>query len=201
MIARPGKLRTHPSVFRHLTRLTVAAFDALATEVAPAVEAAHRATLDRPDRQRAIGVGGEFGLTTTDQVLLAVVWLRQDPTREILGFLFGVSDSTDLRAVRRYLPVLERAGKDTMRMPDPGPRRRKKLPALLADTPGLAVVINSFEPRTHRPRRRQRAYYSGKKKAHTLKAQVGVDEETGREVDVSDSVPGPTSSCSGSPAS
>jgi CBS domain-containing protein len=78
-----------------------------------------------------------------------------------------------------------------MRMPDPGPGRRKKLPALLADTPGLAVVIDTFEQRTHRPKRRQRAYYSGKKKAHTLKSQVAVDEESGRFVDVSDSVPGP----------
>ena len=191
MIARLGHLRKHPSVFRHLTGLTVPAFDALAADVVPAVEAAHRKSLDRPDRRRAIGAGGEFGLGTPDQVLLAVIWLRQYPTQEVLGFLFGVSDSTALRAVRRCLPVLEQAGRDTMRMPDPGPGRRKKLPALLAGTPGLAVVIDSFEQRTHRPRRRQRAYYSGKKKAHTLKSQVGVDEESGRVVDVSDSVPGP----------
>jgi hypothetical protein len=77
-----------------------------------------------------------------------------------------------------------------MRMPDPGAARRKQLPALLADTPGLAVVVDSFEQRTQRPKRRQRAYYSGKKKAHTLKSQVAVDEESGRFVDVSDSVPG-----------
>ena len=112
MIARLASLRTHPSVFRHLTGLTVTAFDALAADVAPAVEAAHRKTLDRPDRQRAIGAGGEFGLGTSDQVLLAVVWLRQYPTQEVLGFLFGVSDSTALRAVRRCLPALERAGRD-----------------------------------------------------------------------------------------
>ena len=72
-------------------------------------------------------------------------------------------------------------------MPDPGPGRRKKLPALLADTPGLAVVIDTFEQRTHRPKRRQRAYYSGKKKCHTLKSQVAVDEESGRIVDIADS--------------
>jgi hypothetical protein len=76
-----------------------------------------------------------------------------------------------------------------MRMPDPGAGRRKRLPALLADTPGLAVAIDSFGPRTHR--RRQRAYYSGKKTAHTLKSQVAVNEDTGAIVDVSDSVPGP----------
>src|SRR5262245_44246404 len=188
MITRLDTLRTHPAVFRHLTGLTVAVFEALAAEVVPAVEAAHRAALDRPDRQRAVGGGDDFDLATADQVLLTVIWLRQYPTNEVLGFLFGVSDSTASRA--RCLPVLEQAGKDTMRMPDPGVGRRKRLPALLNDTPGLAVVIDSFEQRTQRPKRRQRAYYSGKKKAHTLKSQVGVDERSGRFADVSDSVPG-----------
>ena len=34
--------------------------------------------------------------------------------------------------------------------------------------------------------------HSGKKKQHTLKSQLAVDSNTGRIVDVSDSVPGPT---------
>ena len=191
MIARLDNLQKHPSVFRHLTGITVAVFDALAARVVPAVEAAHRKALDRPDRQRAIGGGDDFDLPVLDQVLLTIVWLRQYPTQEVLGFLFGVSDSTAKRAVDRCLPVLEQAGQETMRWPDPGRGRRKKLPALLAETPGLAVVIDTFEQRTQRPQRRQRAYYSGKKKAHTLKSQVAVDEESGRIVDVSDSVPGP----------
>lgn len=190
MIARLENLRKHPGVFRTLTGITVEVFDALAEVVVPAVEVAHRKGLDRPDRQRAIGGGDDFDLPLVDHVLATVVWLRQYPTQEVLGFLFGVSDSTAKRAVDRCLPVLEKAGKDTMRMPDPGRGRRKKLPALLRDTPGLAVVIDSFEQRTQRPKRRQRAYYSGKKKAHTLKTQVAVDEESGRIVDVSDSVPG-----------
>jgi hypothetical protein len=190
MIARLDNLRKHPAVFKHLTGLVAGVFDELAAEVVPAVEAAHRQQLDRPDRTRAIGGGDNFDLATVDQVLLTVIWLRQYPTNEALGFLFGVSDSTASRARTRCLPVLERAGKDTMRMPDPGAARRKRLPALLKDTPGLAVVIDSFEQRTQRPKRRQRAYYSGKKKAHTLKSQVAVDEESGRFVDVSDSVPG-----------
>jgi hypothetical protein len=190
MIARLDHLRTHPAVFRHLTGLTVAVFDALAADVVPAADAAHARALDRPDRQRAVGGGDHFDLPTADQVLLTVIWLRQYPTNEVLGFLFGVSDSTASRARARCLPVLERAGKDTMRMPDPGVGRRKRLPALLQETPGLAVVIDSFEQRTQRPKRRQRAYYSGKKKAHTLKSQVAVDEDSGAIVDVSDSAPG-----------
>ena len=191
MIARLDHLRTRPAVFRHLTGLTVALFDRLAADLAPAFAAAHRAGLDRPDRQRAIGGGDTFDLAPADQLLATVVWLRHYPTEEVLGFLFGVSDSTARRAVRRCLPVLEAAGRDTMRMPDPGRGRRKRLPRLLADTPGLAVVIDTFEQRVQRPRRRQRAYYSGQKKAHTLKSQVAVDEQSGRFVDVAESVPGP----------
>ena len=153
MIARPDNLRKH-AVFGPLTGLTVAVFDALAAELVPVIEAVHRKGLERPDRKRAIGGGDNFDLSTTDQLLLTVVWLRQYPSNETLGFLFGVSDSTASRARTRCLPVLEKAGKDTMRMPDPGVARRKRLPALLTDAPGLAVVIDSFEQRTRRPRRR-----------------------------------------------
>ena len=189
MIARLDHLRIQPTAFRHLTGLTVALFDRLAADLTPAFAAAHRASLERPTRQRAIGGGDTFDLGPADQLLATVVWLRHYPTEEVLGFLFGVSDSTARRAVRRCLPILEAAGQDTMRMPDPGKGRRKGLPRLLADTPGLAVVIDTFEQRVQRPRRRQRAYYSGKKKAHTLKSQVTVDED-GAVVDVGESRPG-----------
>ncbi len=191
MLLRRDRLRQSPAVFRHLTGLPVALFDALAAELVPAFDADRRRRQDRPGRRRAPGGGDTFDLDPSDQLLLTVVWLRHYPTQEVLGFLFGVSDSTALRAVRRWLPLLEAAGRDTMRLPDPGRGRRKRLPALLADTPGLAVLVDTFEQRVQRPRRRQRAYYSGKKKQHTLKSQVAVDEESGRVVHVAASVPGP----------
>jgi hypothetical protein len=190
MILRREHLGKHPSVFRSLTGLTVEAFDRLLPGWVEAFAAERRHRLDRPGRRRAVGGGDDFDLGVADQFLLTVVWLRHYPTQECLGYLFGVSDSTALRAVRRCLPVLEKAGQDTMRLPDPGRGRRKDLPALLKDTPALAVLVDTFEQRTHRPQRRQRAYYSGKKKAHTLKSQVAVDED-GRIVDVADSRPGP----------
>lgn len=189
MILRRQRLRTFPGVFKAMTGLTVAAFDTLVEELTPAFHAAGHRRLDRPGRQRAGGGGDHFDLDPADQLLLTVVWLRHYPTQEVLGYLFGVSDSTALRAVRRWLPLLEQSGRDTLRMPDPGRGRRKKLPQLLAETPGLAVVIGTFERRIRRPRRPQRAYYSGKKKGHTLKSQVVVDED-GRVADVADSRPG-----------
>jgi hypothetical protein len=191
MIMRRERLAKKPAVFRALTGLTVAVFDQLVAELNPVFHAARRRRLDRPDRQRAFGGGDDFDLEPTDQFLLTIVWLRHYPTQEALGYLFGVSDSSALRAIQRCLPVLEQAGKDTMRMPDPGRGRRKALPALLHDTPAFAVLVDTFEQRVQRPKRRQRAYYSGKKKCHTLKSQVAVDEESGRIVDVAASVPGP----------
>ena len=104
MIARLDNLRKHPAVFRHLTGITVAVFDTLAEVVVPAIEATHQKGLERPDRQRAIGGGDHFDLPLIDQVLTTIVWLRQYPTQEVLGFLFGASDSTARRAVERCLP-------------------------------------------------------------------------------------------------
>lgn len=76
-------------------------------------------------------------------------------------------------------------------MPDPGRGRRKDLSRLLKDTPDVAVLIDTFEQAVQRPHQRQKRYYSGKKKRHTLKSQVAVDEDSGRIVDVAASVPGP----------
>jgi DDE superfamily endonuclease/Helix-turn-helix of DDE superfamily endonuclease len=190
MILRREHLARHPAVFRALTGVTIDLFDRLLPGWLTAFGAQRRRRLDRPGRQRAFGGGDDFDLPPADQFLLTIVWLRQYPTQECLGYLFGVSDSTALRAVRRCLPVLERAGQDTMRLPDPGRGRRRDLPALLKGTPELAVIVDTFEQRTHRPQRRQRAYYSGKKKAHTLKSQVAVEED-GRIADIADSRPGP----------
>jgi len=56
------------------------------------------------------------------------------------------------------------------------------------------VIIETFEQRVQRPRDRHIAdgFYSGKKKQHTLKSQIAVNEETGEICDIPESVPGPT---------
>lgn len=187
-------LSEYANVFRAMTGLHVSEFDELVEDVLAKYAAAERTRLSRPGRKRGIGAGHPFALSDRDQLLLTVVWLRVYPTQEVLGYLFGVSDSAARSVIERVLPVLEQAGRDTMRLPDPGRKRRRKLDDLLRDTPELAVVIDSFEQRVQRPRGREQAdaLYSGKKKTHTLKSQVAVDEESGQVVDVADSVPGPT---------
>jgi hypothetical protein len=186
-------LSGHPRVFKSMTGLHVADFDALVADVLPALRGAEQARRSGRPRQRAVGGGHPFELAGRDQILLTVVWLRQYPIQEVLGYLFGVSDSTVSRVIQRVLPRLEQAGRDTMRLPDPGKKRRRTLDALLAALPEVVVIIDSFEQRVQRPENRQAAddFYSGKKKQHTLKSQVAVDEE-GRIIDVAASVRGPT---------
>ena len=194
MILRYAHLSRHPAVFHAMTGLTVAAFDDLVADLLPACVTAKQQRLTRPNRRRAIGGGRHDDVWWTNQILLSVIWLRTYPTTEVLAYLIGVSDSTVSRVLARILPLLEAAGKDTMRLPDPGRKRRRQVEDLLRDTPALAVVIDTLEQRVQRCKDRDAAdaHYSGKKKQHTLKSQVAVDEETGLIVDVADSVPGPT---------
>lgn len=190
---RYARLRRHPTVFRAMTGLDVEGFDALCGEFVPRFLEAEGRRLSRPGRRRAIGAGHPFGLAERDQLLLTVVWLRRYPINAVLGYLFGVEETTALRTVRRVLPVLEAAGLDAMRRADPGKGKRPNLDVLLAETPALAVIVDTFEQRVQRPRDRATAdtFYSGKKKQHTLKSQVAVRED-GRVADVAESVRGPT---------
>jgi hypothetical protein len=184
-------LSQHPNVFQKCTGLTVRLFNDLVDEVLPLYMEAEQQRLSHRQRQRAMGAGHPFELEDRDHLLLTVIWLRLYPIHEVLAYLFGVSDSTVSRLIERVLPILEQSGRDGMRLPDPGKKRRRQLPDLLKDIPELSVIVDSFEQRVQRPPHDDR-HYSGKKKQHTLKSQITVDGDTGRIVDVSDSVPGPT---------
>ena len=202
MIARYLNLQRYPAVFRSLTGLRVGEFDQLMEDLLPlyaeAERARHSLTREGHARRRAIGGGPRFALRVCDQLLLTVVWLRVYPTNEVLGFLFGVSDSTASRLVSRWVPLLAKAGRDQMRMPDPGRKHRRTLDELLQEIPELGVVIDTFEQPVQRPKSRDEAdkWYSGKKKRHTIKSQLGVYRNSGEIVDVSESVRGPTNDLS-----
>ena len=184
----------HPKIFPKVTGLTVAEFDQLVTDIVPSYVEAEQERLQRANRQREIGAGRSYELELRDHVLLVVVWLRIYPTGDVLGYMFGVSAPTVSRTLARVLPLLEQAGADTMRLPDPGRKRRRQFSELLDMIPELTLIVDSFEQAVQRPQNQDDAdaHYSGKKKRHTLKSQVAVDAHTGYISHVSDSVRGPT---------
>ena len=188
---RYDSLSQHPTVFQKCTGLSIVLFDQLVNDMMPVYLNAEEQRLSRPNRQRGIGAGHPCDLDERDHILMTVIWLRLCPIHEVLAYLFGVSDSTVSRWIERVLPLLEQAGRDHMRLPDPGKKRRRQLSELLREMPDLMVIVDSFEQRVQRPVDDD-SYYSGKKKQHTLKSQIAVDGNTVRIVDISDSVPGPT---------
>lgn len=192
MIMKYETLSQHPSIFKKCAGISVQTFDELFEAVLPSYIQAEETRLSRPDRKRAIGAGHPFELVARDHILMTVIWLRLYPIHEVLGYLFGVSDSTVSRIIERVLPLLEQAGRATMRLPDPGKKHRRQLSDLLTAIPDLTVVVDSFEQRVQRPPR-DNSHFSGKKKQNTLKSQVTVEGHSGYIVDTSPSVPGPTS--------
>ncbi|MBE7552120.1 MAG: transposase family protein [Anaerolineales bacterium] len=144
MVLRYHNLIQNQPLFQALTGLGLTEFDELVGTILPCYTAAEKKRLNRPDRQRVVGGGPDFELEARDQILLTTVWLRQCPTLEALGCLFGISDTTAGRYIRRILPLVETAGLDTMRMPDPGRKRRRHLSDLLQETPELALIIDAF---------------------------------------------------------
>lgn len=220
MIARYLHLRRYPRVFLAMTGLHVHEFDELVRDLRPRYEAAEAARLSRAAaaacprhrRKRALGAGHPFALDARDQVLLLVIWLRVYPAYAVLGYLFGVSEAAVARIRARVLPVLEQAGLATMheararlahlaQAQRARPQRsRRGLDDLLRDVPDLVVILDTFAQRVQRPQgqaadgqRHADAFYSGKKKQHTLKTQVALSQPTGEVLDVPASVPGPTS--------
>jgi len=184
----------YPGAFRSFAGMTPDEFDnLLATFTAAQArrQRSRRTTRQGQPRQRAAGAGHPHRHDDRHRLLMALVWLRVYPTYELLGFFFGLHKRNAQLNVRDVLAVLDTI--DDFPFDRPG-RDRKKLGSLtevMAAFPEVRVIIDSKEQRVHRPRGydAQKPYYSGKKRAHTVKAQVVVDP-CGRIEAVSDSVPG-----------
>ena len=187
-------LTRYPGAFRSLSGMTTDEFDNLLT----AYRGAHarrqrrsRTTRQGLPRQRAAGAGHPHDHDDRHRLLMALVWLRVYPTYELLGFFFDLHKRNAQLNVRDVLATLDTL--DDFPFDRPG-RDRKKLHAVaevMAAFPEVRVVIDSKEQRVNRPTvyDAQKPYYSGKKKAHTVKTQVVVDP-CGRIESVGDSVPG-----------
>jgi hypothetical protein len=156
------RLRRSPTTFRQLTGITPGAFGRLLADLEPRYEQADARRKDRPGRRRRPGAGRKHALALADRLLMLLIYYRTYATHALLGFLFGVDDSAVGRNINPLQPLL--AG--IFRIPE----RRVEL---TEDEIG-ELFSDATERPTRRPRRGQRAYYSGKKERHTIKAQVVV---------------------------
>ena len=102
-------------------------------------------------------------LRIEDQILIVLEYLREYRTFFHLGASWGVNESTAYRIIQKIENILIKAPQ--LRLP--GKKR------LISDDCQLeTVVIDVSETPIERPKGKKKSYYSGKKKRHTLKAQV-----------------------------
>ena len=173
-LSRDGK------AFKSLTGLTVAEFDALYDEFEAAWQQAEIKRLSRADRQRAIGGGAEYSHDLATRLVMVMLWLRLYLTLDAVGYFFSVNKSTVSRNGRRMITVLRQVSDGEFAWPEPpSPGQGKTLDQALAAYPDLFAIVDATEQPVQRPQQdqKQRVHYSGKKKRHTVKTTIVVNED------------------------
>jgi hypothetical protein len=192
-------LSARPAAFRSMTGLSVSDFDELYAQLAPAHAERLAQTLTkrhRKPRKRAAGAGKPHRHSLQDRLLLTLMWLRLYPTLEVLGFFFGLNKTNAEDNLKDVLATLDTMTDFIYERPAKDRPKMRSVQAIMDAFPDVCLVIDAKEQRIQRPggeddlgNSRQKPFYSGKKKAHTLKNQVAVNPQ-GRFLSVSESVAG-----------
>lgn len=141
-------------------------------------------------RQRQYGGGRKPTLNNTaDRLLFILFYLKTYPLQEVLAFFFEMSQAQANEWIFRLAAVLKMALAELACLPE---REATRLAEVLAQCDTLEFAQDGTERRCQRPKddQKQRQFYSGKKKAHTLKNHLVVHPESRRVCYLSDTVPG-----------
>lgn len=115
--------------------------------------------------------GAKPKLVLEDRVLVALEYWREYRSYFHIGSSWGISEATVCRIVHWVEDRLMGSGR--FRLPG-----KKQLVQGFGNP--AVVVMDVTETPIERPKRRQRQFYSGKKKRHTLKCQIVLDEASGQ---------------------
>ena len=170
MSLRYTKIRKNPKTFQRLFGLSVEQFEIILQKVAPKWQSTVISSYKRPGR--------DYKLDLSDMLLMLLLYYRSYVTQIFVGYMFGIDDSRVCRIIRRLEPILA----SVMAI-----QKHKKLSKEEIEN----LIIDATEQPIERPKRRQKPYYSGKKKRHTLKTEIRVTRK-GRIVHVSKTHPGST---------
>jgi DDE superfamily endonuclease len=188
-------LQDRPREFLAATGLTHDEF----AYVLPAFAAAYAAhyppdkTWEGKVRQRQSGGGAKSVLSQmADKLLFILVYQKTNPLQTMHGLHFGLSQPQTHYWIHRLLPVLRRALAALDMAPERDASRVATSPLMLEGAP--AGALDGTERRRQRPTdaAQQTAHYSGKKKAHTDKNVLLINEYTSKVVYLSPTVAGKT---------
>ncbi len=131
----------------------------------------------KKDRERRIGAGRHFKLDVKNRFLMLLVYYRLYITYTLAGFLFDLDQSNVCRdiqkiesLIRKCVPIPQKTYNITKRLKTPE--------AVEKYFPGFLSFTDCTEQQQiPRPvdNKRRKLYYSGKKKIHTVKNQITVN--------------------------
>ncbi len=174
-----AQVKDKPVVFRSFTSLEVAEFE----QLLPAFTQAWQRYVDQEfvegqERQRQPGGGRKPTLgTLEDKLLFILFYLKTYPLQEVIAFLFGMSQGQANVWIHRLAQILQMALGIEGHLPE---RDGAQLAEALAEYEVLEFALDGAERRRQRPKdeKEQREYYSGKKRAHSIKNNVVVHTES-----------------------
>ena len=185
-------IKNKPNIFKSFTGMTVSEFSNLLPSFGRAYDN-HLATLDKEreaPRQRKRGGGQKAVLQTLpDKLLFILFYFKFYPIQAVQGYFFGIGQSQANEWIHRLTPVLNKALGFEKQLPA---RKMKEIKHVLEACPGLEFIIDGTERPIQRPKdkKRQKKYYSGKKKRHTIKNNVITDKRTKKIKALSDTKEG-----------
>ena len=165
------QIASKPRLLRSFTGLNEQAFEQLLRSFKRAyVESLDEADKKRASpRQRARGGGRQAVLSRDeDKLLFSLFYYRFYPLQEVQGFLFGMGKTQAHAWVHRLTPLMSKALGYELQLPE---RDAASVEEVLAACPELSFIIDGTERPIERPKdkHKQKSYYSGKKKKHTVK--------------------------------
>ena len=187
------QLKKKAHEFLAATGMTQAEFQILLPHFALAYEQRYPTalTLDGKARARAVGAGVKGALSKLENKLLfTLVYQKTNPLQTLHGLQFGLSQAQTNEWIHRLLPVLQATLAALGMQPE---RDAAQVATNLATSEGGAnLAIDGTERRLPRPTDplKQREKYSGKKKAHTDKNILLVNENTRKVVSLSPTAEG-----------
>jgi hypothetical protein len=189
------ELKPRAGDFLAATGLTVAEFDLLLPAFVAAYEARYptdRTRTGQP-RQRRLGGGAKGALAAAeDRLLFILVYQKTHPLQVMHALQFDLSQPQANYWIHRLLPVLQQALADLGHRPERD--GSQVVDHRFATEGGAALAIDGTERRRQRPtdEAQQQAHYSGKKKTHTDKNLLLVNETTGKVIYLSPTACGKT---------
>jgi hypothetical protein len=130
-------------------------------------------------RKRRVGAGRKERLQTVeDKLLFILVYQKTYPLQSMHGLQFGLSQSRANYWIHCLLPILQQTLAEMGMTPERNPHAVRG--SILADESAPDLTIDGTERRRQRPKdaKKQAEHYSGKKKAHTDKNILLVNNHT-----------------------